>query len=105
MPSAHISTSPQVRAAASERRSPPSAKTPMMARFRAPRRRAVSADSIRPPRPLLGSRRTSRTRARASAVRAPACMGAGARLRHPLTASDTTGWRAGLSPLPIPEAA
>ena len=40
----------------------PSAKTPMMARFRAARRWAVSADSIRPPRPRRGRRRASRTR-------------------------------------------
>ena len=41
----------------------------MMARSRAARRWAVSADSILPPRPRLGTRRTSRTRARASEVR------------------------------------
>ena len=38
VPSAHSSTSPQVRAAASERLSPPSARTPMMAGSRAARR-------------------------------------------------------------------
>ena len=77
VPSGHSSTSPQVRSAASERLSPPSARTPMIARSRAARRWAVSADSIRPPRPRRGRRRASRTRARASAVRASACLGPG----------------------------
>ena len=45
VPSAHSSTSPQVRAAGSERLSPPSAWTPMLARSRAARLRAVSSDS------------------------------------------------------------
>ena len=77
----------------------------MMARSRAARLLAVSADSILPPRPRLGRRRTSRTRASASEVRASACLGAGARLRQPLMASATTGWRAGLSPFSTPAAA
>ena len=38
-------------------------------------------------------------------MRASACLGAGARLRQPLTASATTGCRAGLSAFCIPAAA
>ena len=77
----------------------------MMAKSRAARRWAVSTDSTLPPRPRLGSRRSSRIQARTSEVRASACLGAGARLRHPLMASATTGWRAGLSAFCMPAAA
>ena len=59
---------PQVRAAASERRRPPSAITPTIARLMVPRACAASADSMRPPRPRRGRHAVSRIRARAWAV-------------------------------------
>ena len=96
VPSGQNSTSFQVRAAASERRSPPSAITPTIARSMVPRACAVSADSMRPPRPRLGSRTVSRIRARARAVSASACWGAGATFRQPFMVSATAGWRAGV---------
>ena len=69
-----------------------------MARSRPARCWAVSGDSIRPPRPRRGIRRTSLIRVRASAVRASAYFGAGARFRQPFMASATSGWRVGCRP-------
>ena len=59
---------PQVRAAAFERRRPPSAITPTIARSMVPRACAASADSMPPSRPRRGRQAVSRIRARAWAV-------------------------------------
>ena len=74
-PSLRNSTSAQVSAAASERRSMASRMTEMSATSTRPRRRAVRAPSVRPPGPVRRRWAVARIASSALAVRAAACLG------------------------------